>query len=834
MNELRINRNLARWILLGLGVVALIVMAVALLATPMNKFDTVSYVALGVAILGLAGFVLLDPQALVASVTGRTSQYGVTTVLMSLIFIVLVVALFILVREAKISPWDLTEAQKYQLSQQSIDLLADLKDDIRVTGFYTDQQSEQRQEAEIWLQQYEKYSNGKITYEFVDPDRDPLMAERLKMTNAGVMVFSLGEQTAEAGYADERSLTTALVRVLSGEARQLYMITGHGERSADGFTEEAFSQARTLLQGVGFEVKTLNLLQDGSVPEDASLVMVAGPTAQFAPSEIEALRAYLDSGGAALFMFDPGAAGGQLGDGLMSVAFNSDGSRLVTAGSDGIIKVWNARSGEQTLEIHGHTSSVIDAIYSPDNKQIVSASLDGTVRVWDAGSGEQVQQLEGQTTGVRRLAFSPDGRLLASAGESQAVNVWNARTLDPMSYSPIGVVVPLYAVAFSPDSSLVVAAGGSIPSTGSGSGIVYAWQAQSGEKEFEKTLHTNVITNIAFSADGTTLHSVAWDGTAGVLDIASEEGTTETLYPGAGITGLVVKADGTRVYSLVDGTIHIRPPDATSTAQDVVMTGHTDRVWSLRLSPDGDMVATASRDGSARLWSTETPLSRLTLAAQSGGDPLFNYLASSWGIQVADDVVVDLAMASNYGELVPIYRTFEMGSPIVQPLTNAGQSIVFAAARSIQLVDPAPADMILTPLVSSSSGEGASWGETQPELGNYTFDPEEDSPGPRILGVSAQNTITKSRVVVYGDADFASDGLVGQFGNSDLLVNSANWLTESEDLIDIPVKDVGSHTMDKPLSQAGLTIFSVISICLIPLLAMAAGVAVWFIRRRRR
>lgn len=833
MNELRINRNMARWSLLGVGVIALIVMAVMLLAAPMNKFDTYSYIALGVAILGLAGFVLLDPQALVTSVTGRTSQYGITTVLMSLIFIVLVVALFILVRAAKLDPVDLTDIRKYELSQQSIDFLAGLEHDVHVVGFYQEQDMEGRKEAEIWLQQYEKHSNGKITYEFVDPDRNPLMAEQLKMTSSGVMVFSLGEQTAEASY-NERSMTGALVRVISGESRKLYMISGHGERSADGYTEEALTRARTLLQGVGFEFETLNLLQDGSVPEDASLVMVAGPTAQFAPSEIEALKAYLDSGGSALFMFDPGAAGGQLGDGLMTVAFNSDGSRLVTAGSDGTIRIWDTKSGEQILDIHGHTSSVVDAIYSPDNQHIVSAGLDGTVRVWDAKTGEQVKQLDGQTAGVRRLAFSPDGRLLASASETQALNVWNARTLDPMSYSPIGVVVPLYTVTFSPDSSLVVAAGGNTPDSGAGSGIVYVWQAQSGDKVFEKTLHTNVITNIAFSADGTMLQSVAWDGTAGVLDMASKEGSTETLYPNLGITGLVVKADGTKVYSLVDGTLHIRPADATSTSQDVVLTGHTDRVWSLRLSPDGDTVATASRDGTARLWSTETPLSRLTLEAQAGGDPLFNYLTTSWGIQVADDVVVDLAMASNYGELVPIYRTFEMSSPIVQPLTSAGQSVVFAAIRSIQLVDPAPADITLTPLISSSPGEGESWGETQPGMASYAFDPEEDMPGPRTLGVSAQNTATQARVVVFGDTDFASDSLVGEFGNGDLLVNSANWLTESEDLIDIPVKDVGSHKMDQPLSQAGLIVFWVTSICLIPLLGGVAGLVVWLLRRRRR
>jgi hypothetical protein len=154
--------------------------------------------------------------------------------------------------------------------------------------------------------------------------------------------------------------------------------------------------------------------------------------------------------------------------------------------------------------------------------------------------------------------------------------------------------------------------------------------------------------------------------------------------------------------------------------------------------------------------------------------------------------------------------------------------------RSIQLIDPAPADITLTPLLSSSPGVGESWGETQPGQASYAFDPEEDLPGPRILGVDAQNTTTKARVVVFGDADFASDGLVKEFGNSELLVNSANWLTESEDLLDIPVKEVGTYTIDKPLSEVGLTLFSITTICLIPGLGLVAGIVVFVIRRRRR
>ncbi|MBN1309769.1 MAG: Gldg family protein [Anaerolineae bacterium] len=830
MNELKINRNLARFVLLGLGVIALIVMAVALIAAPMNKFNTVSYAALGVGILGLAGFVLLDPEAFVAGITGRTSQYGATTILMSLIFIVFVVAIYILVDALAIEPYPLTDSEKYQLSQQTKDILAGLEDEVHVVGFYTDQETTQQDEAKLWLQKYEKYSDGKLTYEFVDPDRDPLRATELEMTRSGVMVFSRGEQTAEASYADERTMSSALVRVLSGEARKLYMITGHGERSTDDYSGTGFSQIGSLLGNVGFEIESLNLLEKGSVPEDASMVVVAGPTAQFSAIEVEALKAYLDSGGKALFMFDPATGGGQLGDGLLGVSFSSDGSHLATAGADGTIRIWELGTSKQLLEMRGHTSDVMDVAYSPNDKRLASAGRDGTVRVWDTSIGEQIKLLEGQTEGARRVAYSPDGRLLASVGENQVLNIWNARTLEPMDYSPISVPAPLYTVEFSPDSKLIAAGSGLVLSSGAVEGTVYLWDSRTGEAVLNRTLHTSVIFDVAFSPDGTTLHSVAWDGTEGILDIDAGEGSTETLYPNISITSLAIKKDGTKIYSLADGSIHVRPPEATSTDQDVVLNPHTDTIWVLKLSPDGDTVATGSRDGTAGLWSLDAS-SGSALKAQGGGDPLLNYLKDSWGIQVNDDVVIDMWTASEYNQFTPVIYTFAQMSSIVQSLS--GNYVIFPVARSIEPVETAPEDITLTSLLFSSDEQVSSWGETEPYSSSLQFDPLADLPGPVTMGVSAEHASTGARIVVYGDADFASDANMAQFANGDLALNTANWLTESEELIDIPVKDLGSRTMES-LSGPAMTVAIITSVCLIPGVGLVAGLVVWIVRRRRR
>ncbi len=66
------------------------------------------------------------------------------------------------------------------------------------------------------------------------------------------------------------------------------------------------------------------------------------------------------------------------------MAFNPDGSRIVTASGDGTVKLWDANNGTDVLTLKGHTDAVRTAFFSPDGDRIVSGSDDGTVRIWDA------------------------------------------------------------------------------------------------------------------------------------------------------------------------------------------------------------------------------------------------------------------------------------------------------------------------------------------------------------------------------------------------------------------------------------------------------------------
>ena len=80
-------------------------------------------------------------------------------------------------------------------------------------------------------------------------------------------------------------------------------------------------------------------------------------------------------------------------DGVNSVAFSPDGSRLASGGWNQTIKVWDAASGQELRTLKGHTDQVLSVAFSPDGSRLVSASQDKTIKVWDTASGQLLHKL---------------------------------------------------------------------------------------------------------------------------------------------------------------------------------------------------------------------------------------------------------------------------------------------------------------------------------------------------------------------------------------------------------------------------------------------------------
>ncbi|MBV8541347.1 MAG: pentapeptide repeat-containing protein, partial [Pseudonocardiales bacterium] len=138
--------------------------------------------------------------------------------------------------------------------------------------------------------------------------------------------------------------------------------------------------------------------------------------------------------------------------GVLAVAWSPDGTRLLTGGRDGDVRVWDAASGEPLHRLTGHTDWVWAVAWSPDGTRLLTGGGDGTVRVWDAASGEPLHRLTGHTDWVWAVAWSPDGSRLLTGGGDGTVRVWDAASGEPL-HRLTGHTDWVWAVAWSPDGT---------------------------------------------------------------------------------------------------------------------------------------------------------------------------------------------------------------------------------------------------------------------------------------------------------------------------------------------------------------------------------------------
>jgi WD40 repeat protein len=108
-------------------------------------------------------------------------------------------------------------------------------------------------------------------------------------------------------------------------------------------------------------------------------------------------------------------------EGVISVAFGSDGLLVTGSEAEGRARVWDRRNGRLLATIPGHDAPMRQVAMSPDGRRVASAAEDGTVKLWDATSGEELLTLHGHRLIVHGVAFSPDGRLLASTSPDGSV-----------------------------------------------------------------------------------------------------------------------------------------------------------------------------------------------------------------------------------------------------------------------------------------------------------------------------------------------------------------------------------------------------------------------------
>src|SRR6478736_3247722 len=275
---------------------ALVVVAIALRFQTL-KPEWVDYgtpVAISALVLLLIWFVSLGFSG------KRAARYGTLSLVSILIVLGILVAInYIGSRQNK--RWDLTANKQFSLSDQSKNVVAKLDAPLQVLVFDKETEFERYQDK---LKEYQ-YISKQVSPEYDDPDKKPTVARQNQIQQYGTIVFNYKGRTERVTSDNEQDITNGIIKVVSGQQKKVYFTQGHGERDTTSSDRDGYAAITAALGRENYSIDKLVIAQQGTVPDDAALVIVAGPRTDFFPPEIDALKKYLDKSGKLLMELDP-------------------------------------------------------------------------------------------------------------------------------------------------------------------------------------------------------------------------------------------------------------------------------------------------------------------------------------------------------------------------------------------------------------------------------------------------------------------------------------------------------------------------------------------------
>lgn len=267
-----------------------------------NKVDLYVQISLGLVVVGLALFALLDPDRVRQMLTGRQARYGSNALVLSLAFVGIIIIINYLVYQNP-KRWDLTEDKQYTLAPETVAALESLQQPVLAKAFYTARTDPAT--ARDMLEQYKYYAQGNFDYQFIDPESDPIAAEQAKISRDGTVVLSMGDRQEPVSFVSEQEITGAMLRLISPEERVVYFLSGHGEYSPDETGDQSYAQVKRTLESKNYSVKMLNLLSENTIPADANVLVVAGSRKPVSGGEVELIKQFVSGGGALVVLAEP-------------------------------------------------------------------------------------------------------------------------------------------------------------------------------------------------------------------------------------------------------------------------------------------------------------------------------------------------------------------------------------------------------------------------------------------------------------------------------------------------------------------------------------------------
>jgi ABC-type uncharacterized transport system involved in gliding motility auxiliary subunit len=293
--------DIAGWVILFAGLIALVARRWVPISN-MALFDGLWTGGTVVAVIGALVLVYANRGELMAASKTRQARYGANSLVLT-VSVIGIIALVNYLGGRYHYRFDLTEAKTFSISDQTKNILKDLTTDVTVTAFYQENNPSLRQVKDL-MSNY-TYVSPKIKVSYIDPDRQPAVAQKYGVERYGTTVFEMGDRKEKVTGVGEQDFTSALIKLIKKKETKVYFLNGHGELSLEEFGDKGISKFKEALAKDHYSCEPLNLPAKQTVPADADVVVIAGPRAALATKEVDLLDKWMDKGGKLLAMVDP-------------------------------------------------------------------------------------------------------------------------------------------------------------------------------------------------------------------------------------------------------------------------------------------------------------------------------------------------------------------------------------------------------------------------------------------------------------------------------------------------------------------------------------------------
>jgi ABC-type uncharacterized transport system involved in gliding motility auxiliary subunit len=300
--------------IVGLAVIAAAVISYSIRSI-WTPYQTIALVLGGILIVAS---VALKSDEIRKGLGRRSARFGINSAA-SVLFFVGIIAFVNYLGAQHIKRVDMTTEKIYSLSDQSSNVAQEVKQDLTIKAFYPGGDNPQTKDL---LELY-KAKNSRISYEFIDPDKQPQIAQQYSVTQYGqfsnpltgdrsvfgTLILEMAGKTErvekQSEPVREEDVTNALMKIVKGEKKTIYFVQGHGEKAVDDTEKSGYSNAKTGLEKDNYVIKTVNLVQENKIPDDASVLVMVGPTSEPFPNELELIDEFLNKGGSVAIFLDP-------------------------------------------------------------------------------------------------------------------------------------------------------------------------------------------------------------------------------------------------------------------------------------------------------------------------------------------------------------------------------------------------------------------------------------------------------------------------------------------------------------------------------------------------